>query len=111
MRAHAAAQRLELSLGAYADSLYSLTQVPLLTRLDSHIRYHSIPLEASFCSSRETAIGVGLFFLDRQCYFSQPGIASIDLMKFESSGSMAAAAGGEVWGGLWNRGGVHRQFW
>ncbi len=27
MRAHAAAQRLELSLGAYADSLYSLTQV------------------------------------------------------------------------------------
>lgn len=28
MRAHAAAQRLELSLGAYADSLYSLTQVP-----------------------------------------------------------------------------------
>lgn len=29
MRAHAAAQRLELSLGAYADSLYSLTQVLL----------------------------------------------------------------------------------
>lgn len=60
MRAHAAAQRLELSLGAYADSLYSLTQVsPHFTRNPPfpHMSPHYSQLAAVLEAARVGSVG------------------------------------------------------
>ncbi|BDA48979.1 Alpha-glucan water dikinase, chloroplastic [Coccomyxa sp. Obi] len=89
MRAHAAAQRLELSLGAYADSLYSLTQ-PLAERFGA-----ACGIDPAYITNfgEEVVRGQPIFVLSQLLKFLEPMLRTAADMAPWQVVSQAEASG------------------